>query len=104
MTGEGSTGSQSADESGNKMSTLGGMLKSHRTPPPLKLDFQPYLMWKKDVEIWQILTSLPKEKQGLDLYMSLEQKYKQFVNLTVQELSAVTGVESIIAKLDELLL
>ena len=104
MTGENSSGSQSADESGSKMSTLGGMLKSHRTPPPLKLDFQPYLMWKKDVEIWQILTSLPKEKQGLDLYMSLEQKYKQFVNLTVQELSAATGVESIIAKLDELLL
>ena len=95
------------EESGANSSAVGGVLsmfKSHRAPPLLKLDSQPYLMWKKDVEIWQLLTSLPAEKRGLDLYVSLEQKYKAFVNLSVAELSAADGVERILKKLDELLL
>ena len=101
---DGSTAEQGG--SGKKeMSADGGRFKSHnRAPPPLKLELQPYLMWKKDVQIWQLLTSLSKEKQGLELYMSLELKYKQFVNLTISELSEQTGVDKILEKLDELLL
>ena len=105
-TPEASDATPEASGAGNavSLSAFGGMLKTHRAPPPLKLDVQPYLMWKKDVEIWQLLTSMSKEKQGLDLYMSLEQKYKQFVNLSVTELSQATGVKKILEKLDELLL
>jgi hypothetical protein len=110
MTGEedgSTTTNNTASGGGNNSSAIGGvlnMMKSHRAPPPLKLDVQPYLMWKKDIEIWQLLTSLPTEKQGLDLYVSLEQKYKAFVNLSVAELKQSTGVEKILDKLDELLL
>ena len=50
--------------------------KVHRAPPVLNLELQSYVMWRKDIGIWQLLTSLPKNKQGLDLYMSLKQSYK----------------------------
>ena len=76
----------------------------NRAPPTMKLESQPYMMWKKDVQIWQALTTLPKCKQGLDVYMSLESKYKAFVGLSVDELSADDGVKSILDKLDELLM
>ena len=101
---ENSTPEVSGSGNAASLSAFGGMLKTHRAPPPLKLELQPYLMWKKDVEIWQLLTSMSQEKQGLDLYMSLEQKYKQFVNLSVAELSQATGIKKILEKLDELLL
>ena len=78
--------------------------KVHRAPPVLNLDVQSYVMWKKDVEIWQLLTSLPKNKQGLELYISLKQKYKAFIALTIDELSSDDGVKLILRKLDELLL
>ena len=64
-TREASDATPEASGAGNavSLSAFGGMLKTHRAPPPLKLDVQPYLMWKKDVEIWQLLTSMSKEKQ-----------------------------------------
>ena len=76
----------------------------HRAPPAMKLETQPYMLWKKDVQIWQALTSLPKNKQGLDVYMSLESRYKDFVGLSIQQLSADDGVDLILNKLDELLM
>ena len=76
----------------------------HRAPPPMKLENQPYMLWKKDVQIWQALTSLPKNKQGLDVYMSLESRYKDFVGLSIQQLSADDGVDLILNKLDDLLM
>ena len=76
----------------------------HRAPPQMKLDSQPYMLWKKDVQIWEALTSLPKCKQGLDVYMSLETKYKDFVGLSIAQLSSNDGVKLILDKLDELLL
>ena len=75
-----------------------------RAPPALKLEVQSYVMWRKDVEIWCLLTSLPAEKQGLELYMSLDQKFKAFVNLSVQVLNKADGVATLLKKLDELLL
>ena len=79
-------------------------VKYQRAPPVLKLEVQSYVMWKRDVEIWKLLTSLPANKQGLDLYMSLDQKFKAFVNLPVSELSAADGVDKLVKKLDEILL
>ena len=59
---------------------------SNRAPPTMNLEKQPYTMWKKDIQIWQVLTSMPKNKHGLDVYMSLDAKYKAFVNLKIEEL------------------
>ena len=79
-------------------------VKYQRAPPVLNLEVQSYVMWKKDVEIWRLLTTLPANKQGLELYMSLEQKYKAFINLPVATLSSGDGADQLIKKLDELLL
>ena len=58
---------------------------NNRAPPTLNLLVQPYVMWKKDIQIWKLLTNTPGDKHGLHVHMSLDNKYKSFVNLSVEE-------------------
>ena len=94
LTGEtaSSSGSGVTQTTGSTVTTMATHV--NRAPPTMKLESQPYMMWKKDVQIWQALTTLPKSKQGLDVYMSLDSKYKAFVGLSVEQLSADEGVKS----------
>lgn len=38
-----------------------------------------YAEWKQDIGIWSIFTDLPKEKQGLAVFLSLPQNIRECV-------------------------
>ena len=64
-----------------------------------------YLNWKKDVQIWQMVTPLAKEKQGPALYLSLEGTARDKVRaVDTTQLNSNTGVEHITELLDEIYL
>ena len=59
--------------------------------------------WTHEVEMWQLITDLPKEKHGLVLYLSLNQKVRQAcASLTKDELNKPDGLDKLIEKLREL--
>ncbi len=49
-----------------------------KAPPALKEDV-PYENWKKEINIWQLFTTLEKKKQGLAIFLSLEGKAREGV-------------------------
>ena len=49
-----------------------------RNPPSLQ-DSTSYENWEKSLKFWQLLTSVPKEKQGAAIVLSLTGKAKEAV-------------------------
>ena len=86
-------------------SSMASKTASGKWPPP-KLDNDgSYETWKKDLEIWTMLTDLPKGKQGLAVHLSLDGRARIATSeLKVEDLSSDTGVVKIIEKLDSLFL
>ena len=71
-----------------------------KTPPALESEEQ-YLEWVNDLKIWQLLTDLPKAKQGPAVYLSLTGRARECVqDITPEQLSADDGVTTITTKLD----
>ena len=64
-----------------------------------------YETWKRDIEIWQELTDLPKPKQALAIHLSLSGKARVASSeLGIADLKTDTGVETLLRKLDEIFL
>ena len=62
-----------------------------------------YSQWKNEVEIWQLVTELSRNKQGLALALSLEgEARKVAVALPIDVLSADNGVQEIIRRIGKL--
>ena len=59
--------------------------------------------YKKEVEVWAMLTNLPKKKQGPALWMSLSGKAKEAIqDMDIDEIKADDGLHTMMAKLDSL--
>ena len=48
-----------------------------RIDPPKLKDGEDYEEWAREIEIWQIVTDVPKDKQGALIYLSLEGQPRQ---------------------------
>ena len=61
-----------------------------------------YYSYEQDVEIWQLATTLPVEKQGADLFLELIGDAKEHCrSLTIAQLKT-DGVKNVLAKVKEL--
>ena len=59
--------------------------------------------YKKEIEVWSMLTSLSKQKRGPALWMNLKGKAKEAVKeMDLNEIKAEDGLEKMIRKLDEI--
>ena len=68
-------------------------------------DGDDYAHWKKDAEVWSLFSSEAKNKHGAAIYLSLKGSARDAIRgLTVDVLQADTGMEQVIAKLDEVFL
>ena len=78
---------------------------SKSIPPP---EFSESLSWtdyKKEIKIWQALTTLDAKKQGPCLYLSLTGKAREAaLELDIDNIKGENGVELILKRLDELYL
>ena len=64
-----------------------------------------YESWKKDIEIWCLLTELDKSKQALAIHLGLTGRARMATSeIPVAQLSSNDGVKTLIAKLDGLFL
>lgn len=59
--------------------------------------------WVHDLELWEVVTELPKKKQGPVVYLSLNSKVRQACSaLTKEELNEEDGLNKLVNKLKEL--
>ena len=64
-----------------------------------------YLLWKKDLALWQKLTETPKEKMGIALQYVCRSNYKlheAIVNIDSNKVEKEGGIDEVIKVLDEL--
>ncbi len=74
---------------------------SLKTPPKFEDETQ-YEKWKKDIEIWVILTELDKKKQALAIHLSLSGKSCEISSeLLVSVLNSDDGVAKLLERLDK---
>ena len=72
--------------------------------PPTLSDDVDYADWKIDLEIWELYTSLAKNRRGPALYLSLKGKARDCIRgLTKEQIGAENGVETIKKRLDEVM-
>ena len=77
------------------------MSDKRRKTPSFKVG-DDYYCYEQDVEIWQLATTLPLEKQGADLFLELIGDAKEYCrSLTIAELKT-DGVKNVLAKVKEL--
>ena len=78
------------------------MSKNLKAPPPFDPDEDNYEQFKKDLQIWEILTELDVKKKGPAVYLSLNKKARDAVrNLSVADISDNDGLKKIIQRLDD---
>jgi len=80
-------------------------MKSLKAPPQFDPEKDNYEQFKKDIQIWELLTELDAKKKGPAVYLSLQNKAREAVrNISVAEVSADGGLQTIIDRLDEVYL
>ena len=77
------------------------MMSTYKHPPTFEK--KDYCQWKKEVELWQMLTEMDKTKQGVALALSLEGKARE-IAITIDKslLTADDGVKNVLTELDKL--
>ena len=80
------------------------MAASHAlAPPDYHENKTTWREYKKEIEVWSSLTSLPKKKHGPALWMALKGKAKEAVKeMEITEIKVENGLGVMIAKLDKL--
>ena len=80
------------------------MAASHAlAPPDYDENKTTWREYKKEIEVWSSLTSLPKEKHGPALWMALKGKAKEAVKeMEISEIKVENGLGVMITKLDKL--
>ena len=59
--------------------------------------------YKKEIEVWSMLTNLAKQKRGPALWMSLKGKAKEAIKeMDLNEIKAENGLDEMIRRLDEI--
>lgn len=62
-----------------------------------------FYAWEKEVQVWQIVTTLDETKQGAALFLALDGEAKDFCqSISVEELKAETGAQTVIDRIKEL--
>lgn len=80
-------------------------MSSNIKNPPLFAENDDYDIWKRDIELWSEFTDLPAEKKAIAIHLSLTGKARQASSeLKVDELKSVTGVKTLLEKLDRVFL
>ncbi len=80
-------------------------MATRNTPPPVFSEDISWLVYKKELKIWQALTDLPAKKQGPSLYLSLTGRAREAaLELDIGDISKDDGVEKILQRLDKLYL
>ena len=75
------------------------MTTSFKTPP-IWVDDQPFHAWKNEVSMWEKLTDLPKEKQGLAVALSLTGRKREVaMELAPDVLGAQNGLVDLMNEL-----
>ena len=78
---------------------------SKSIPPPEFSESMGWTDFKKEIKIWQALTTLDDEKQGPCLYLSLKGKAREAaLELDLDKIKGKDGVDLILKRLDELYL
>ena len=71
--------------------------------PPVMPEDATFEEWKKEIQVWRLVTDLAKEKQGPAVLLSLKGRAREAaLELEVSELAKETGLDLIITKLDSL--
>ena len=86
-------------------STILNMAQSNRkTTPPQFKESMPYKVWKNKIQMWRLVTSIPKKEQAIIVRLeSLDNNVKAekaIDQLTTTELNADDGMETLLNKLD----
>ena len=78
------------------------MSSNGKTPPSFDPEKDHYNSWRDDIEVWKMLTDIPKAKIGAAVYLALQGKARELVRtLTTAEIGADDGFEKMIERLDE---
>jgi len=77
------------------------MMSTYKHPPTFEK--KDYCQWKKEVELWQMLTEMDKTKQGVALALSLEGKAREIaIAIDKSLLTTDDGVKNVLTELDKL--
>ena len=76
-------------------------MKSLKAPPKFDPETDNYEQFKKDIQIWELLTELDAKKKGPAVYLTLQNKAREAVrNLSIADISAEGGLQTIITLID----
>ena len=74
--------------------------RSYKSPP--EITDNEYETWRREIELWQIVTDLEKSKQAVAIALSLRGKYRDVATgISSATLSAEDGVTSLLDELDK---
>ena len=74
-------------------------------PPPEFMQSMSWTDYKKDIKIWQALTTLKPEQQGLCLYLSLKGKPREAaLEVDLEAIKRKDDIQLILERLDALFL
>ena len=74
-------------------------------PPVFNKEECDYEEWKKDLELWTLLTDLPKNKEAIAVHLSLSGRARQATSeLSVDDLKLEDGITKLTAMLDRVFL
>ena len=81
------------------------LLPNRKTTPPQFKETMSYKVWKNKLEMWQLVTSVPKNQQAIIVPLeALENNVKAekaVDQITAAELNADTGMNTLLSKLDK---
>ena len=81
------------------------MAFNRKCPPVFKEDETDYEQWKKDVDLWTVITDLEKKNQAIVIHGSLSGRARDASSeLTKAELNAEDGVDKLLTRLDRVFL
>ena len=81
------------------------MASNRKSPPLFKEDETDYEQWKKDIDLWTVITDLDKNKQAIVIHLSLSGRARSASSeLTKEQLNAEDGVGKLLERLDRVFL
>ena len=67
-----------------------------KTPPLFKENEMDYEQWKKDLELWTVITDLAKEKIAIAVHLSLTGRARQATSeISIKDMKSDKGMEKV---------
>ena len=81
------------------------MANSHKVPPIFDENKDDYELWKKDIDLWRLVTDISENKHAIVVHLSLSGRARAASSeLSVEELKSDSGFKKLIEKLDRVFL